>query len=177
MRDGTLESRLPRVLFAYRTTPHSTTRRTPAELLIGRLPRNRLDYLIPQLSSRVERKQAAQKIAHDKTACGRKFVVGDAVLVRNFPAGDSWIPSTIVDQVRPRSFFVHLKNGRRVKRHQDHIRARLLDTAAQASDNTESDDASGTDDSPSSNLPNCDSEPSTQPVNRRYPARDRRPPP
>ena len=120
--------------------------------------------MIPQLSSRVEGKQAAQKIVHDKTARDRKFVVGDAVLVRNFPAGDSWIPSTIVDQVGPRSFFVHLENGRQVKRHQDHIRACLLDTAAQASDDTESDDASGTDHSPSSNLPNCDFEPSTQPT-------------
>jgi len=40
--DGSMKSRIAKVLFAYRNTPHCTT---PAKLLLGRLLRTRLDLL------------------------------------------------------------------------------------------------------------------------------------
>ena len=67
VRDGTLESRIARVLFSYRIAVHATTGRSPAELLIGRLPRTRMDLLVPTPSVRVEESQAKQKARHDRT--------------------------------------------------------------------------------------------------------------
>lgn len=42
---GALESKIDRFLFHYRITPHTTTGESPALLLMGRLPRSRLDLL------------------------------------------------------------------------------------------------------------------------------------
>ena len=50
IQGGSLETRLSRFLFKYRITPHTTTGRSPAELLLGRQPRSRLDLLHPDKS-------------------------------------------------------------------------------------------------------------------------------
>ena len=44
-KEGTLGSRLARILFTYRVTPQSTTGVSPAELLLGRQPRTKFDLL------------------------------------------------------------------------------------------------------------------------------------
>ena len=49
---GSIHDKIARVLFQYRTTPHSTTGITPAELLLGRKLRSRLDLLKPILNRR-----------------------------------------------------------------------------------------------------------------------------
>ena len=63
--EGTMHTRLAKVLFTYRMTPQSTTGQAPAELLLGRRPRTCLDLLRPNTSDRVERKQQQQKFRHD----------------------------------------------------------------------------------------------------------------
>ena len=55
---GSLHIRLCRVLFQYRTTPHSTTGRTPAELLDGRPMVTRLDRLRPDVRAIVSTAEA-----------------------------------------------------------------------------------------------------------------------
>ena len=47
MTVGTLEDRISRFLFACRTTPHTTTGVSPAELLMGRKLKTRLDLVRP----------------------------------------------------------------------------------------------------------------------------------
>ena len=86
-QEGTLSDRLARFLFSYRNTPQSTTGVSPAELLLGRRLRSRLDLLKPDLAKRVEREQERQKEAHDRHSQDRSLVVGDAVYVRNFGRG------------------------------------------------------------------------------------------
>ena len=63
--EGTMYTRLAKVLFTYRMTPHSTTGQAPAELLLGRRPRTCLDLLRPNTSDRVECNQQQQKFRHD----------------------------------------------------------------------------------------------------------------
>ena len=58
---GTMADCLAKVLFSYRVTPQTTTGISPAELLLGRLPRTRLDLLKPHLAERVERKQTRKR--------------------------------------------------------------------------------------------------------------------
>ena len=79
---GTLETRVQRFLCTYRSTPHSTTGRTPAELLIGRRFRTRLDCIKPSLRHNVETALYRQQEEHDKHAKHREFSVGDYVAAR-----------------------------------------------------------------------------------------------
>ena len=134
VQEGSLVTRIAKVLFTYRITQHSTTGRAPAELLLGKIPRTRLDLMMPRLEERVERKQWQQKDRHDRSAKARTFSTGDTVLVRNFPSGRGWIRGTITKPVGPVSYQIKLENGRVVKRHQDHVRPRSDTPSSDKSD-------------------------------------------
>ena len=120
---GDVETRLASFLFAYRLTPHSTTGVSPAELLLGRRPRSLLDSLHPDLASKVSKCQERQKAAHDKHAKARSFVTGDRVYIRSFGGSPDWIPG-VVTGVTKLALLVKLGNGKVVRRHVDHVRAR-----------------------------------------------------
>ena len=116
-----LETRISRFLFWYRLTPHSTTGVPPAELLLGRIPCSQLDLLKPQLSSKVQQKQDAQKKNHDVHSKRREFRVGDTVFVRDFPSGKKWLTGSVTEVKGPLSYNVTLSDGRVVRQHIDHI--------------------------------------------------------
>ena len=82
---GTIPEKLARFLFWYRLTPHSTTGVPPAELLLGRRPRSKLDLLKPNLTETVEAKTAMQMKHHDTHTRARSFQVEDNVYVKDFP--------------------------------------------------------------------------------------------
>ena len=123
IQGGSLETRLS-FLFKYRITPHTTTGRSPAELLLGRQPRSRLDLLHPDTGVKVRESQARQSHGHDKHTRARAFQIGDRVYVRNFVGVPTWLEGTILDQIGPVSFQVQLTDGRTRKRHVDHMRIR-----------------------------------------------------
>ena len=77
---GTLDVKLSRFLLTYRNTPCSTTGMSPAELLMKRPLRSRLDLLRPSVKQRVQAKQADQKRYHDAHSKDRQFEVGQPVL-------------------------------------------------------------------------------------------------
>ena len=93
--EGELDLRIAGLLFKYRNSPHATTGMTPAELLLGWTPRTHLDLLHPDLASRVEKKQVAQKQAHDNRQPERSVKESDAV-VCNFQKGEKWLPGLTV---------------------------------------------------------------------------------
>ena len=55
--EGSLHTGLSRFLLGYRTTPHSTTGRSPAEFMFGRNLRTRLDHIKPLLQESILLKQ------------------------------------------------------------------------------------------------------------------------
>ncbi len=126
--EGSWETRLSKVLFKYRITPHSTTGISPAELLLSRRPRSRLDLLKPFTADRVEDKQLAQKQQHDKKAKKREVTVGASVLVRNFVGTKKWLTGEIVAKTGPVSYVVKLASGDQRRCHIDHLRLRLTDS-------------------------------------------------
>ncbi|XP_041651122.1 uncharacterized protein K02A2.6-like [Cheilinus undulatus] len=77
MKGGTLQTKLSRFLFSYRITPHATTGVSPAELMMSRRLRSTLDLLIPDVKSKVQRKQLKQKQTHDTNRKLRCFEPGD----------------------------------------------------------------------------------------------------
>ena len=124
---GSMNTRLAKVLFSYRITPQGTTGLTPAELLLGRCPRTRLDLLRPNTAERVEERQRQQKQQHDLKAKARTFREGAAVLMKNFGQGNRWLPGMIVEFSSPGSFKVCLEDGRLKRCHIDHLRKRLVE--------------------------------------------------
>ena len=74
VNEGSVKKQLARILFSYRTMLQSTTGLTPAEMLLGRKPRTRLDLIKPNAAERVEKKQEKQKEMHDSKAKARFFL-------------------------------------------------------------------------------------------------------
>lgn len=100
----TLETKF---LFQYRITPHATTGVSPAELLLKRRPRSCLDLLVPDITTKVVTNQQRQKVSHDSQAKARQFNVDDSVCGLL-------------------TYWIRLLDGRVVRRHVDHIRARQV---------------------------------------------------
>lgn len=119
-----LETKLSSFLFWNRLTPHSTTGVPPAQLLLECIPRSQLDLLKPELATKVQGKQEAQKKSHDIHAKPREFHVGDLVFVKDFPSGKTWLSGSVSEVRGPLSYYVTLLDGRVVCRHVDHIRSR-----------------------------------------------------
>ena len=87
---GSLRTKVARFLLNYRTTPHTTTGTSPAELLMGRRLTTKLDRLYPDLHRRVVRQQLAQKACHDKKSVSRTLLPRQEVFVRNYTRDPPW---------------------------------------------------------------------------------------
>lgn len=97
MTQGSLHDKLSRLLFSYRVTPHTTTDTPPAELMMGRQLRSRLDLIKPKLEKRVQEKQQKQKEIHDQHAKLQSFKEGEEVFVKNYSsAGERWLSRKVV---------------------------------------------------------------------------------
>eukprot|EP00731_Ephydatia_muelleri_P017482 Em0010g580a len=70
---GDIDTCLSRFLFQHRLTPHSTTGRSLAELLLGRKPRSHLDFIFPSVERHVTKNQERQKENHDVHTRQRSF--------------------------------------------------------------------------------------------------------
>ena len=88
---GILPTKLMRFLLSYRATPNATTGVSPAKLLFGRTLRTQLNLLRPDVSTKVQDKQASQKQHHDKKSKERHFQVGQSVLVENNRPEPKWV--------------------------------------------------------------------------------------
>ena len=126
MAGDSLSTQLSRFLFKYRLTPQTTTGRTPAELLMGRRPKARLDLLCPDMKMKVVEKQEKQKERHDRCARDRQLQPNDCVYARNFSSSinQQWLPGVILKRSGPVSYVVKLTDGRTFRRHQDHVHLR-----------------------------------------------------
>ena len=122
----TLHQKLCMYLINQHVTPHPTTGVSPAELLMKRSLKTRLDLIRPTLASRVEGAQSRQKANHDLRARERQFAVGDKVYARNFASGNAWFHGVISEVTGPLSFKVKLADGRVVRRHLDQVRNRWI---------------------------------------------------
>ena len=131
-REGGIQKNLDNFLMRYRVTPHSTTGKTPAELLLKRKIRCVFDLLSPEeiTRNRVQQKQESQKKYHDPKA-PRKLEVSPTsdVRVRNYTKGPKWVPGRVVEKTGPVSYKVALDDEETVvvPRHQDQLH-RSVDT-------------------------------------------------
>ena len=127
VKSGSIGSRLAKILLHYRMQPQETTGLTPAELLLKKQPRTRLDLLKPNTAERIEQKQQKQKDRHDAKSKDRTFKSGDQVYVRNYLRGDKWLPGVIIETITSQMFKVKLSGGRVRRCHIEQIRRRDSD--------------------------------------------------
>ena len=112
----TIERKIDRILFAYRTTPHPATGETPCFLLMKRELRTRFSDIRPSMERKMDTFDA-------NTNCTAKYAVGSKVFVKNLrPSGPRWLPGIIVE-VLQRSYSVEI-GGALCKRHENQLRPR-----------------------------------------------------
>ena len=116
-----MQIKLHSFLLRYRITPHTTTGRSPAELLNGRKLKTRLDLLHPALQGRVKQNQSNMKKYHDGKTPLRLLLPGDDVSAKHFAAGSKWLNGKDVKATGPLLYEVELTDGRITRRHVDHL--------------------------------------------------------
>ena len=71
-------------MLSYRTTPHSTTGVSPAELLFNRKLNTRLNFVKPKLSSIINEQEQEFKDFNNPSKNLKLFYPGDHVWVRDY---------------------------------------------------------------------------------------------
>lgn len=111
-----LSYRLDRFLLAYRNAPHSTTGESPANLMLGRSLRTRLDCVRPEVLSK-------QHDIAPATVGVRDFEIGALVWVRCYLSAAKWKPGRVIDKLGPLCYYVEVE-GKKWKRHVDQLKRR-----------------------------------------------------
>ena len=88
---------------------------------MGRNIRTRLDILKPNLRKRVEGKQQDQELRSIHSPA-RKLELGQAVVARNYRAGNKWVPGIITAHSGPLSYEVKVAPNTVWRRHVDQLR-------------------------------------------------------
>ena len=131
MTGGTIETRVSRLLAAYRVTPQSTTGLSPADLMFNRKIRTRFDLAKPNLEKHVRDCQEKQKKHHDHRRYRPDFAVGEPVNVKNFGPGPKWLAAVVARKTGPLSYEVELlETGQVQRRHLDQIIGRSVQNMA-----------------------------------------------
>ena len=123
-------------LLNYRTTPLESVNLSPAQLLMGRRPRNNLPTRTellktrntgPNLNQQMRDIKEKQKFYYDKRHVKElpRLDIGDPVRVA--PPENSntkeWKPATVVETLKqPRSYTVEFNNKQRLRRNRKHLR-------------------------------------------------------
>nr|XP_034970897.1 uncharacterized protein K02A2.6-like [Zootoca vivipara] len=114
---GDWHQRLSSFLLSQHVTPHSTTGRSPAELLMRRRLTTRLDRLHPD-------RAADKRQSQEATKAPRIFQQGDPVYTKNYRSGPVWIPVTVSRPTDPVSYEVEIEGAGSLRRHVDQLRQR-----------------------------------------------------
>ena len=105
-------------LRTYRNVPHTSTNRTPAEIIFRREPRTHLSMVVPSMTERLKEDLEPQ----DGFKPPRSFSEGDTVWVRDHRPTSShkWIQGMVLSKVGALSYVVDLEGHQR-KVHVDHL--------------------------------------------------------
>jgi len=129
---GKVSDILLKFLFRYRTTPHSTTNLSSAELFLKRQPRTVLELLRPNLNSNdaVNKARLRYKKNFDYHSKRRFFHEGENVIVRDFrgdPNKIKWSPGVILHSQGSRIWLIQMED-QVWRRHANQIKHREWST-------------------------------------------------
>ena len=111
----TLKERLFDFLASYRSTSHTVTNRTPAEMFIGRNIRTRIDVIKPHLTLGVNSNP------HKNNLTLRTLSPNDHVIVRRYGSIQKWKHGKIVERINCKMYKV-LINGKVEENYIDQIK-------------------------------------------------------
>ena len=114
--DRSIQHKLDRFLFAYRTAPHATTGHSPAQLLFGRNLKSRLDLLKPNIKRVVD-----GRLLKNEKGTVVSFQNGEMVMVRHYHRGPKWLKGEVLERIGPVLYMV-LVDGATWRRHVDQMR-------------------------------------------------------
>ncbi|KAG8174287.1 hypothetical protein JTE90_020774 [Oedothorax gibbosus] len=112
--NGSLSVRLSRILMNFRRTPLALHGISPAEIMLGRQIRCRLD-LVHSPSPNSNALEAPHK----------SFQNGEEVYIRNYASGERWVPGVINNPIGNKMYSVERPGGLLAERHTDQIRPRV----------------------------------------------------
>ena len=126
---GTLNQKLAKFLLLYRSTPHTLTQVSPAELFLGRRVRTRFDIKRPNLGNAIQKKSTPER------SIVRLFQEGDKVWVKDYrKSTENWVDAIVVDQLGPVTYQVKV-DDLIWKRHVDQIRKREVSVRSEKQEN------------------------------------------
>ena len=99
---GDFEKRMFEFLGRYRITTQTPTGESPAQMLMSKTPRFRLDLLLPGRENRVLKQQEKAQESHNSAVPEQMFYVGDNVWAINFAAAaPKWLPGVLLQCLGP----------------------------------------------------------------------------
>ena len=116
----TLHHRLDRFLLAYQSAPHATTSLSPAQLLLGRNVKTRLDLIKPDVTREVNK-----KLLQSNSSSLKSFVNNQDVWVRNYRRGPKRVRGTVIERTGPVLYRVKV-NDQTWKRRVEQLRDSYL---------------------------------------------------
>ncbi|CAB4018994.1 Transposon Tf2-9 poly, partial [Paramuricea clavata] len=118
-----IQEKLAKFLITYRNTPHSTTGESPAQLMLGRPIRTRLDLVKPNLNRKMVIKQQEQsrKSASAKNRATRQLEVGDMVMARDYRGNLKWRSGKVIERIGPLMYKIEVTSGVIWRRHIDQL--------------------------------------------------------
>ena len=119
----TFQNKLHRFLLTYRSAPHATTALSPAEVLLGRNVRTRLDLIKPVVTRGVDK-----KLLQSNNSTLTFFVNDQHVWVCNYRRGPNWVRGTVIERTGPVLFRVKV-NDQTWRRHVEQLRNSYLTPA------------------------------------------------
>ena len=126
---GTLNQKLAKFLLSYRSTPHTLTQVSPAELFLGRRVRTRFDIMRPNLGNAIQKKSTPER------STVRLFQEGDKVWVKDYrKSTENWVDAIVVNQLGPVTYQVKV-DDLIWKRHVDQIRKRKVSVRSEKQEN------------------------------------------
>jgi hypothetical protein len=114
-----IHQRLCNFLLTYRNTPSVTTKRSPAELLMNRSLRTRLDLLKPDIQLRIVKEVKVP----DSRAIQHEFSVGERVRARSYNTKELWKFGFITEKLGPRHYLVKTDDQTIWKRHINQLKS------------------------------------------------------
>ena len=130
LRTGDIETKVNRLLFKYRMTPHSSTGVSPSQMMLKREIRTPFHLMQPGSQS-IPKAELRSDV--------RQFKVGESVWCKNFGQGDKWVPGVITEVKGNVNYKVSVPEKREaVHRHIDQLKARIEVTSEVRSENLES---------------------------------------
>lgn len=108
-----LEVNLQRLLITYRITPHSSTHKSPSELIFNKKIRSRLDFILPT--------KTVQSSCTNESKNVRFLEEGDRVQCRNYIGKEKWKFGRVIQRQGKLHFLIQLDDDRVWRRHVNQI--------------------------------------------------------